>query len=88
MSRAGQGRDYGQPVFKVLSLFWLRRFVVVSTLVFLCLVAVQYLQGGFGRVALWSALGWSGAAAFLAASISTYWAYRIRCRVVFHPPRD
>jgi hypothetical protein len=62
--------------------FWLRRFVVVLAIAFLGLLAVEFARRG-QLTGLASVLGWSIAAAVLAASVSTYWAYRIQCRAVF-----
>ena len=70
---------------KLLAGFWLRRFVQVLVAALVGLLALEFARRG--RIAeLASVLGWSVGAAVLAASVSTYWAYRIQCRVVF--PRD
>lgn len=68
---------------RLLAWFWLRRFILVAIPAALGLFAVELARRGSVAEALPAALGWSGAAALLAASVSTYWAYRIRCRVVF-----
>lgn len=66
---------------KLLAVFWLRRFVGVLALVALGLLALDFAR--HGQVAeLGSVVGWGVGTAVLAASVSTYWAYRIRCRVV------
>jgi hypothetical protein len=75
-------------VVKLLAWFWLRRFVLVAVLVSVGLLALELARRGSIADALPTVLRWSGAAAFIAASVSTYWAYRIQCRVVFdrEPP--
>jgi hypothetical protein len=50
------------------------------------LAAVEALQHGLGNFSYASVAGWSAAAALLAASFATYWAYRVQCRVVFKEP--
>jgi hypothetical protein len=62
--------------------FWLRRFVLVLVVAFLGLLALEFARRG-QITGLASILGWSVAAAVIAASVSTYWAYRIQCRAVF-----
>jgi hypothetical protein len=72
-------------VLKLLAWFWLRRFTLVLVVAFLGLLALEFARRGRSAELL-SVLGWSVGAAVFAASLSTYWAYRIQCRVVF--PRD
>nr|PZN76297.1 MAG: hypothetical protein DIU56_14555 [Pseudomonadota bacterium] len=68
-------------MLRLLAVFWLQRFVGVLALVSLGLLALEYAQQG-RILGLASALAWGTAAAVLAASISTYWVYRVRCRTV------
>jgi hypothetical protein len=46
------------------------------------------IQHGDGSFSYRSVLGWSAGAALLAASLATYWAYRVQCRVVFKQPSE
>jgi len=73
-------------VAKILIGFWLKRFALVFVLAGLGLAAVEALQHGLGNFSYASVAGWSAAAALLAASFATYWAYRVQCRVVFKEP--
>ena len=66
----------------MLGVFWLRRFLFVLAVALAGLLVVEYARRG-EITELGTIVGWSVAAAVLAASISTYWAYRIRCRVMF-----
>jgi hypothetical protein len=70
-------------VAKTLAWFWLRRFLLVLGVAFVGLSVAELVQHGMSYRGLWSVAGWSCAAAVLAATFSTYWAYRIQCRMVF-----
>jgi hypothetical protein len=75
-------------VLPTLLVFSLRRFVQVFVLAALGLGVLTWAQGGSGLAAYAGALGWSAAAAALAASIAAVWAWRRRCRMVFGPPDE
>ena len=62
---------------KRLTWFWLRRFTQVFIAVFFCLTTVEFVPQGI------TSTRWSIAAALIAATIVTYWAYRIQCKVVY-----
>lgn len=68
--------------------FWLRRFAQVFTLGLILLGGLAWLRGGTALTHYAGALGWSAAAAALAASIATAWGWRRRCQMVFSPPGD
>ena len=70
-------------MMKILARFWLRRFILIFVAVFVCLVAVELGQQGITVAGLVTVAGWSFAAALIAASVATYWGYRIQCKVVF-----
>lgn len=72
----------------ILVRFWLKRFALVFVLGSLGLGLVEFAQSGAGGFSYGSVMGWSAGTALLVASLTTYWAYRIRCRVVFKPPSE
>ncbi|NUO72263.1 MAG: hypothetical protein HOQ10_06060 [Frateuria sp.] len=72
----------------ILIRFWLKRFALVFVLACLGLGLVEFVQHGTGRFSVGSVVGWSAGAALLASSLSTYWAYRVQCRVVFKQPSE
>jgi hypothetical protein len=72
----------------VLVRFWLKRFALVFVLACLGLGMMELIQHGDGSFSYRSVLGWSAGAALLAASLATYWAYRVQCRVVFKQPSE
>jgi uncharacterized membrane protein len=57
----------------------------VFAIAFAGLFGLRLLQGDAVRGVPWFAALWGSIAALIAASIATYSAYRIRCRVVFKP---
>jgi hypothetical protein len=75
-------------MLKALAQFWIRRFVLVFVLAFSGLVGLRLLRGDPVTGVLWFSAIWAGATAFVAASIATYSAYRIRCKAVFDPVDD
>jgi membrane protein DedA with SNARE-associated domain len=70
---------------QTLAMFWLRRFGLVSAVAFLCLLGVEWLQRDTAGIALWPVVAWSTVTAVIAASVATYWGYRIRCKLVLKP---
>ena len=64
----------------VLFRFWLRRFTLVFALASVALVLVEWLRHADSSSYL-DAVAWAAAAALLAASIATYWAYKRGCSV-------
>ena len=69
-------------MLRLLVWFWRRRLVLILVVAFLGLLALEFARRG-QITNLASVLSWSVGAAVLAASVSTYWTYRIQCRVVF-----
>lgn len=72
----------------ILVRFWLKRFALVFVLACLGLGLVEFIQHGSGAFAYGSVVCWSASAALLTASLTTYWAYRVQCRVVFQQPAE
>lgn len=73
---------------KVLVGFWIKRFALVFVLAGLGLAAAEALKHGAGGFSYASVIGWSASAALLTASLATYWAYRVQCKVVFKQPAE
>jgi hypothetical protein len=67
---------------KILAWFWCRRFALVFSVVFSVLAVLDIIRRGITTDGLASAMGWGAAAGFIAATVATYWAYRIQCKVV------
>lgn len=72
----------------ILVRFWLKRFALVFVLACLGLGLVEFIQHGPGRFAYGSVAAWSAGTALFTASLATYWAYRVQCRVVFKQPSE
>ena len=69
----------------VLFKFWLRRFTIVSAIACASLVLLEWLRHRDNPSYL-SAVVWAGAAALMAASIATYWAYKHGCAIPRESP--
>ena len=68
---------------KYLVKFWIKRFlqVFVGTAIFLGLM--QFIESGSEIFRLDYVLTWSFITGVLASSISSYWAYKKKCKVVY-----
>ena len=60
--------------------FWLRRFTMVFAVACATLLLLEWLRHGDDASYL-GAVAWAGAAGLLAASIATYWAYKLGCAI-------
>lgn len=73
---------------RILVRFWLKRFALVFVLACLGLGLVEFVQHGATHFSYGSVGGWSAGTALLVASLTSYWAYRVQCRVVFKQPSE
>ena len=62
----------------MLARFWVSRFALVFLLLGAALAAVEFIGRG-ADASYWSVGVWSGIAAGIAASVSTYWSWRRTC---------
>lgn len=60
--------------------FWVRRFAIVFVISCAALVTLEWLQHS-DEASYLSAGMWAGAAASVAASIATFWAYKHGCAI-------
>ena len=67
----------------ILIRFWLIRFVFVFVIACVGLGAAELLQDSEKGFSYYSVVGWSAVAAVVAASLASYWSYKVRCKPVF-----
>ena len=70
----------------VLFKFWVLRFAIVFVIACAALAVLEWLQHSRNPSYL-SAVVWAGAAALVAASIATFWAYKHGCAIPRELPR-
>lgn len=68
---------------KILVKFWLLRFGQVLVLAGASLGLLEWLQRGTAGFSWPSVLGWAALTALLTASVSTHWAWKRQCKLVF-----